>query len=215
MRAMILAAGRGERMGELTLHTPKPLLKVGGHFLIEYAIANLKQADITDIVINIAYHQEQITAALGNGHAFGVDIVYSREKERLETGGGILQALPLLGDEPFIVISSDVISDYPLQQLHCPSDSLAHLLMVDNPHYHPRGDFGIRNGKIVTDAMPTFAFASVGIYRKELFANCHPGHFRLTNVLVPAITAGNVTGEHYQGMWYNIGTPQELADINQ
>ncbi len=214
MRAMILAAGRGERMGELTLHTPKPLLKVGGHFLIEYAIANLKQADITDIVINIAYHQEQITAALGNGHAFGVDIVYSREKERLETGGGILQALPLLGDEPFVVLSSDVICDFPLQQLPKQPTGLAHLMLVANPDFHPRGDFGLVNEYVDMQAKPTYTFGNVGVYRKELFASSNPGHFPLNKLLFPAIERRQITGEFYTGSWFNIGTPEQLQEMN-
>ena len=214
MRAMILAAGRGERMGARTANTPKPLLRVGGKYLIDYSIESLKRAGIKEIVINISYFADQIKSALGDGSRYGVSILYSEEKERLETGGGIFQALPLLGDE-FIVMSSDVITDFPLQQLSCDENKLAHLIVVDNPYYHPRGDFGIRNGKLDLQATPTYTFGNIGLYRKELFANCEPGHFRLTNVLMPAINAGKITGEHYRGMWYNIGTPQELEQVNQ
>lgn len=210
MRAMILAAGQGNRMGELTVHTPKPLLRVNGHYLIEYAIANIKRAGIHDIVINVSYHAEQIKTALGNGQRYGVSIRYSEEKERLETGGGIFQALPLLGEGPFLVMSSDIITDYPLQKLFGYAESLAHLLLVENPPYHPHGDFGLRDDYIDANARPTYTFANIGIYSPELFHGFSPGHFRLTQALNPAIAAGCVTGEVYQGMWHNIGTPQDL-----
>lgn len=214
MRAMILAAGRGERMGTLTANTPKPLLRVGERYLIDYAINALKQAGIKEIVINVSYCAEQIKTALGDGSHHGIKIIYSEEQERLETGGGIFKALPLLSDE-FIVISSDVIFDYPLNQLRLSPDCLAHLVMVDNPVYHPRGDFGIEEKKLVTGVIPTFTFGNIGLYRKALFADCKPGHFRLTNVLLPAIAAHKISGEHYRGMWYNVGTPSDLADVNQ
>src|SRR5262245_47836758 len=138
-KAMILAAGRGERMGELTSLQPKPLLRVAGHYLIEYAIANIKRAGISDIVINVSYRADQIKSALGDGKRYGVNIVYSEEKERLETGGGIFQALPLLGNEPFLVYSCDIITNYPLNLLPHQPNGLAHLIMVTNPVYHPHG----------------------------------------------------------------------------
>lgn len=215
MRAMILAAGRGQRMGELTLTTPKPLLRVAGRYLIEFAIDSLKRANITDIVINVSYCAEQIKNALGDGSRFGVNIQYSEEPERLETGGGILKALPLLGDEPFIVMSSDIITDYPIEQLICDTNVLAHLLMVKNPHYHPRGDFGFTGNKLSLTATPTFTFASVGSYHPNLFAKRVPGFFRLTDLLIPAIEREQVTGEEYQGTWLNIGTPEDLTLANQ
>lgn len=208
---MILAAGRGERMGELTLNTPKPLLRANGKYLIEYAIESLKEADITDIVINVSYHGDQIKTALGDGKQYGVNILYSEEQERLETGGGIFQALPLLGQEPFIVMSSDIITDYPLQKLPKKLDGLAHLIMVDNPVYHERGDFGIKNGRIDFAAKPTLTFASLGVYSPNLFKNCTAGHFRLTQLLNPAIESGQISGEHYQGIWHNIGTHADLV----
>lgn len=211
MRAMILAAGRGDRMGKLTVNTPKPLLRINGHYLIDYAIANIKWAGIHEIVINISYHAEQIKTALGNGERHGVSIIYSEEKERLETGGGIFQALPLLGSRPFLVMSSDIITDYPLQKLFCYSESLAHLLLVNNPPYHPYGDFGLRDGNIDTDARPTYTYANIGVYRPEFFTDCEPGYFRLAQVLKPAISSGLVTGELYHGMWHNIGTPDDLV----
>lgn len=209
-RAMILAAGRGERMGELTVNTPKPLLRVDGRYLIEYAISSMKNAGIYDIVINISWHAEQIKAALGNGSGYGVNIVYSEEPERLEVGGGILNALPLLGNEPFLVMSSDIITDYPLQELTSKLNGLAHILMVNNPDYHVEGDYGLTNGKIDLHAEKKFTFASVGVYSPDLFTHCTLKHFRLTHVLNPAILAGKVTGEHYQGCWRNVGTPADL-----
>lgn len=214
MRAMILAAGRGERMGALTINTPKPLLKVAGNYLIDYAIFRLKQAGIEDIVINVSYHAEQIKTALGDGKRYGVHIVYSEEKERLEVGGGIFQALPLLGDKPFLVISSDIITDYPLEKLICGDNSLAHLIMVDNPSFHVHGDFGLCNGRIDLKAKPTFTFANIGIYRPELFAHCQPGHFRWSQLMFPFIEKGQITGEHYQGIWHNVGTPDDLAEVS-
>lgn len=214
MRGMILAAGRGDRMRELTAHQPKPLLKMNDHYLIEYAIASLKRADIREIVINISYLGEQIKSALGDGKRYGVDIHYSEEKERLETGGGIFQALPWLGNAPFLAVSCDIIMDYPLQNLLLPQDKLAHLLLVDNPHYHPNGDFGLRDGIIDKNARPTYTFANAGVYHPDLFLGCSPGHFRLTQVLNPAIAKNQITGEVYRGVWHNIGTPEDLNSAN-
>lgn len=214
MRAMILAAGRGERMGVLTEKTPKPLLRAGDNYLIEHVIKNLVKANIFEIVINVSYHGEQIKAALGNGERYGVSIVYSEEKERLETGGGILQALPLLGNQPFLVLSSDVVTDYPLNKIRFP-DKLAHLVLVDNPIYHPKGDFGLKNHIIDMQSSPFFTFSNIGVYKPELFSECQPGYFRLGTLLQSAIKRGEVTGEYYQGFWHNIGTPVDLSEINK
>lgn len=211
MRGMILAAGRGERMGELTRATPKPLLRVGGRYLIEYAIAQLHRAHIRDIVINVCYLGEQIMAALGDGSRYGVRIVYSQEQERLETGGGILKALPLLGEDPFVVVSADIISDYPLAQLPRSLAGLAHLVVVDNPSFNPKGDFGLRGQFADTDAHPYFTFANIGVYHPALFARAIPGHFRLFDLVFNAMAQSLVTAEHYNQSWYNIGSPSELA----
>jgi len=213
-RAMILAAGRGQRMGELTTDCPKPLLRVKGRYLIDYAISSIKLAGIRDIVINVSYHGEQIKNALGNGMQYGVAITYSEEEERLETGGGIFQALPLLGKEPFIVVSSDIMTDYPLRELPQQPQGLAHLVMVSNPVFHPGGDYGLRDGKIELNVEQKLTYANVGVYRPELFSQCEPGHFRLTKVLNPAIDAGQVSGEQYHGAWHNVGTPADLAEVN-
>lgn len=215
MRAMILAAGRGERMGELTAAVPKPLLRVAGHYLIEYVIANLKRADIRDIVINVSYHAEQIQAALGSGERYGVKIDYSVEKERLEVGGGIIHALPLLGKRPFIVVSGDVITDYTLANMPSEPAGLAHLVMVDNPPFHSAGDFGLNKDVVDLAATPRFNFGNMGVYCSEIFRACPAGHMKWREVMIPVIRSGQVTGEHYQGAWYNIGTAQDLEKINQ
>jgi MurNAc alpha-1-phosphate uridylyltransferase len=211
---MILAAGRGERMGEMTAKTPKPLLRAGGKYLIEHVIDHLKQYGIKDIVINVAYLGDQVRQVLGNGSQFGVTIEYSIEPERLETGGGILQALPLLGKKPFLVVSSDVITDFPLSSLPRQPCGLAHLVLVQNPPFHPRGDFGVCEGLVDMDVKPAHTFANIGVYRPELFADCLPGHFPLNKLLFPAIREGRVSGELYQGEWFNIGTSEQLAEFD-
>jgi MurNAc alpha-1-phosphate uridylyltransferase len=213
MRAMILAAGRGERMGALTADTPKPLLRILDKYLIEYTFANLVRAGIRDIVMNISYHAEKIKTTLGDGKQYGVNIAYSEEAKRLETGGGIFQALPLLGSDPFLVVSSDIITDFDFTTLPNDPDALAHLVMVDNPSFHPEGDFGLVNGRATMQATSTLTFANIGIYRPEFFSNCKPGHFPLNQLLFPAISASNVSGEYYNGIWYNIGTPQDIHEV--
>jgi MurNAc alpha-1-phosphate uridylyltransferase len=212
MRGMILAAGRGLRMGEMTQQTPKPLLRVLDRYLIEYAITNLVRAGIGDIIINVSYCAEQIKNALGDGKRFGAAILYSEEKERLETGGGILNALPLLGAEPFVVVSGDVISNFQLQTLPSEPKELAHLIMVDNPRFHPQGDFGIEKGYAKMHTQPVLTFANVGIYRPELFTHCEPGSFRLNQLLFPAIHNSLITAEYFNGLWWNIGTPDQLKE---
>lgn len=215
MRALILAAGRGERMGELTRSIPKPLLRVGEHYLIEYALANLKHAGIHEIVINVFYQAEQIKQALGTGERYGVHIAYSEEQERLDVGGGIVQAQALLGDEPFIAVSADVITDYPLASLPQKLTGLAHLVMVQNPVFHPEGDFGLCQNILDLEVQPRLTFGSVGIYQPELFCHHPAGFLRWSDIMLPAIQAGQVTGELFKGQWYNVGTPADLADVNQ
>lgn len=215
---MILAAGRGERMGDITTRIPKPLLKVGNKRLIEYTLENLQKAGITDIVINIAHLAEQIRDTLGNGSRYGVNIVYSHEETRLEVGGGIYNALPLLGKEPFIVISGDIITDYPLEQLttrqQVTGESLAHLILVRNPIYHQFGDFAINaNGYLALLGKPKYTFANIGYYHPDIFAECQPGFFPWNKVLFPKIESNLVTGELYEGLWYNVGTLSELEQV--
>lgn len=210
MRAMILAAGRGERMKALTDKTPKPLLRVGDRYLIEFAIENLKRAGVHEIVVNISWHANAIKSALGDGKQYGVTLVYSEESQRLETGGGITKALPLLGDEPFIVVSADIITDYPLKKLTQQPLGLAHLVLVDNPPFHPHGDFGLNGKQVDVLSAPAYTFANIGVYRPELFDGCAVEVFPLSKLLFPAIRKHQITGEYYKGVWYNVGTPEDL-----
>lgn len=216
MRAMILAAGLGTRMRPLTNETPKALIKVGKKYLIEFAIENLKSAGITEICINLFYFAQKIKQTLGNGSALGVNIEYIEESQRLETGGGIINALSRLGNDPFIVISSDVICDFDLAQLHLRNrNDLAHLVMVPNPDYHPEGDFGIEAGHAKLDSLQKLTFANIALYNPILFNDIEVGHFPLRKILWPAIEQGKVTAELHHGKWFNIGTPKDLASALQ
>lgn len=214
MRGMILAAGRGARMGTLTAEVPKPLLRVANRYLIEYSLAALIKAGIKEVVINVSYLGEKIKYALGDGARYGITIRYSEEPEALETGGGIYQALPLLGSDPFVVLSADIITDYSLRNLPSQPEGLAHLVLIDNPSYHPQGDFCLTAGKIHASAGEKLTFSNVGIYRPELFAECQPGKFRLGALLKQVAQQNKITGEHYKGVWHNCGTPEELGQIS-
>ena len=221
MRAMILAAGRGERMRPLTDHTPKPLLRVAGKPMIQYHIEALVAAGVRDIVINLAWLGGQLRGALGNGSQFGVHIEYSDEGNvALETGGGVFKALPLLGKDAFVVVSGDVWTDYPLAQLiearmkKLSSSDLAHFVLVPNPDFHARGDFGIVDGRLV-DEGDRYTYANIGVFRPEFFAGCEPGRFPLAPLMYQWIRQGRVSGELYRGAWHNVGTPQQLQEIDQ
>jgi N-acetyl-alpha-D-muramate 1-phosphate uridylyltransferase len=214
-RAMILAAGRGERMRPLTDTVPKPLLHVGGRPLIEWHVAALRAAGIVELVINLGYLGERIRDYLGDGRRFGVTIAYSPEPPgALETGGGILQALPLLGDAPFIVVNGDVWTDYQFAALPAVPRGLAHLVLIDNPPQHSTGDCALREGRVTLEEEPRLTFAGISMLRPELFAGCVPGRFPLGPLLRAAITAGHVDGEHYRGRWRDIGTPERLAALD-
>lgn len=216
MRAMILAAGRGERMRPLTDHTPKPLLRVGGRTLIEYHILSLAQAGICDLIINHAHLGDQIEQALGDGSRYGVHIRYSSEGEALETGGGIFRALPLLGQEPFVVVNGDVWSDFPFASLPAAPVGLAHLVLVDNPPQHPAGDFVLGADGLVRDVDGArLTFSGIGVYRPELFADCQAGKFPLAPLLRAAMARGQVSGEYYRGSWTDVGTPERLAELDR
>lgn len=210
-RAMILAAGRGERLRPLTDDIPKPLIPVAGKPLIVYHLENLASMGITDIVINVSHQAKKIQDSLGSGDAFGVNIHYSIEPETggLETGGGIFKALPLLGEEPFIVVSGDVWTDYPFAKLLRPLDKLAHLVLVDNPWHHPQGDFYLSEQglmKNIEGGVTTRNFAGIGLYHPKLFAHCKPGIFPLAPLLKEAINQQMISGEYYSGRWVNVGT---------
>jgi MurNAc alpha-1-phosphate uridylyltransferase len=215
MRAMLLAAGRGERMRPLTDNTPKPLLEVGGKALIEYHLAALQQAGVHDVIINHAWLGEQIESRLGNGDQYGLRIEYSPEiPAALETAGGIIQALPRLGSEPFIVINGDIWCDYPLQQLPSHLNGLAHLVMVANPLHNPQGDFCLINGCLQPEGESKLTYSGIGVYHPQLFAGLEPGIRPLAPLLKNAMAAGQVSGEHYRGRWYDIGTPERLTELD-
>jgi MurNAc alpha-1-phosphate uridylyltransferase len=218
MKAMILAAGRGERMRPLTDNTPKPLLMAGGKRLIEYHIEALAAAGIRELVINHAHLGEQIEQALGSGKRYGVTIQYSAEGQgrALETGGGIYKALPLLGDEPFIVVNGDVWTDYRFDSLLPREVALAHLVLVNNPPHNPNGDFYLQaNHKVASEGSPKLTFSGIGIYHPQLFAACQSGAFPLAPLLRTAMAEGRVSGEHYHGQWQDIGTPERLQALDQ
>ncbi|MDH5180542.1 MAG: nucleotidyltransferase family protein [Gammaproteobacteria bacterium] len=215
MKAIILAAGRGERMRPLTDSTPKPLLKVNDRALIEYHLANLLQAGITSVVINHAWLGRQIEEYLGDGSRYGVSIRYSPEGEALETGGGLFNALPLLGDGPFIAVNGDIWTDYPLQSLPREPDGLAHLVVVNNPPQHPNGDFALDGDRLLSEGEPKFTFSGIGVYRPELLDGQTAGKFPLAPILREAMANRLISGEHYYGQWYDIGTPQRLAVLDQ
>lgn len=217
MKAMILAAGRGERMRPLTDHTPKPLLEVAGKPLIVHHLEALRTAGVTDLVINTGHLGERLPAALGDGRAWGVNIAYSPEPpDALETGGGIFQALPLLGPDPFLVVNGDIWTDYPLAALKETPVNLAHLVLVDNPAQHPTGDFALlpETGKVCLSGLRRLTFSGVSVLRPTLFAGCTAGRFPLGPLLRQAIALGAVTGERYPGIWRDIGTPQRLAELD-
>lgn len=214
MKAMILAAGRGERMRPLTDHTPKPLLQVAGLPLIAYHLRNLAAAGFHDIVINHAHLGDRIEAALGDGASYGLRITYSAEGTALETGGGIFRALPLLGEEPFVVINGDIWTDFPLGSLRNRGERLAHLVLVNNPSHHPRGDFVLHHARVGVEGDDRLTFSGIGVYQRALFDGCEPGAFPLAPLLRKAMARGEVSGEHYLGQWWDVGTPERLHALD-
>lgn len=217
MQAMILAAGRGERLRPLTDTTPKPLLEVQGQPLIVHHLKRLRAAGFTRIVINVAWLADRITQRLGDGSAYGVEIHYSEEPEgALETGGGILKALPLLGDRPFLVVNGDIYTDFPFSTLRkvLPAGDLAHLVMVSNPAHHSRGDFFLDEGhRLHADGAPRLTYSGIGVHRPEFFKDCPAGKFPMLPWWQKAMRAGRVSGERYDGLWRDIGTPQSYAAL--
>jgi MurNAc alpha-1-phosphate uridylyltransferase len=215
MKAMILAAGKGERMRPLTLTRPKPLLEVNGRPLIEHHIQALAAAGITELVINHAWLGDQLEAVLGDGSRLGVSIRFSAEGEPLETGGGIFRALPLLGSEPFMLINGDIRTDVDFAALALPAGCLAHLVLVDNPVHHPTGDFGLVDGRVTLDAPEKLTYSGIAVLHPQLFSDCTSGAFKLVDVLRPAIVAGQVSGQRLAGRWVDVGTLERLAEAEQ
>jgi MurNAc alpha-1-phosphate uridylyltransferase len=214
MKAMILAAGRGERMRPLTDTVPKPLIPVAGKPLIVHHLERLAAAGFREVVINHAHLGHLIEEALGAGDRWGVSIRYSPERPAaLGTGGGIHNALALIGEEPFLAINGDVWTDFPLQTLPRSPSGLAHLVLVPNPPHHPSGDFHLEGRRLSPDAGIRLTFSGIGVYRPGLFAGIAPGAFPLGPLLREAAGRGEVTGEQYAGAWFDVGTAERLAQV--
>ena len=222
VKAMILAAGRGERMRPLSDRVPKPLVEAAGRPLIAHLIERLARAGFTDLVVNVSHLADLVERGLGDGSRYGVHIAYSREEQALETGGGIAYALPLLGNQPFVVINSDIYCDFDFARLASAAAALssgtacAHLVLVDNPPHHPGGDFSLSGGKVSESGPRRLTFSGIGVYAPALFAGVTRGaKCQLAALLKPAMAQGAVSGEHHPGLWMDIGTPQRLAELER
>ena len=221
--ALILAAGRGERLRPLTDRLPKPLLPAGGRPLVDWQIERLVRAGFTDLVVNHAYLGSMIVEALGDGSRFGARVRYSAEAPALETGGGVVQALALLPPEPFLVVSADIYTEFDYASLHeriariaaDPADRAAHFVLVDNPPWHPQGDMGIAGGR-VTRAGPKLTYGNISVFHPRMFEGVEPGtHFRLFPWAYRFVDEGRVTGERFAGEWDNVGTPAHLEALDR
>ncbi len=215
MKAMILAAGRGERLRPHTDITPKPLIQVGQHRLIEYHLLNLARAGVEDVIINISWLADQIKDTLGDGRNYSITISYSDEgEEALETAGGIINALPLLDTTPFIIINGDIWCDYDITALASKQlDQEAHLVLVKNPEHNTGGDFAIENGLISNNGKDMLTYSGIGLYSAELFAGTQPGKRALAPILRRKAEENKISGEFYNGKWIDIGTIERLAQL--
>ena len=215
MKAMLLAAGRGERMRPLTDSVPKPLVPVGGRALIVWHLLALARADIREVVINLSWLGAQLRDALGDGSKFGVSITWSDEGPvPLETGGGIFHALRLLGADPFLVVNADIWTDIDFGRLALEPDAHAHLVLIPNPPHHPRGDFGLEGDRVVNRETGRLTYTGVGVYSREFFAGCTAGRFPLLPLLNRAIAAGRARAEVHRGEWCDVGTAERLASLS-
>jgi MurNAc alpha-1-phosphate uridylyltransferase len=211
MRAMILAAGRGERLRPITDTLPKPLVDVGGKALIEYHLENLAGAGFREVVINQGHLGNELSQALGDGSRWGLHINWSIEPpEALETGGGIFQALPHLGSGPFLVVNGDLWTDYSFTRLRAVKCDWAHLVMIPNPAHNPDGDFALEGARIRDVGEPRLTFSGIAVYHPRLFQYCEPGRFSVVPLLKAAMRDHLVTGEEFRGNWNDIGTPERL-----
>lgn len=216
MKAIVLAAGRGERMRPLTDATAKPLLRVGGHALIDYHLQALAAAGIRDVVVNLSWQADALREHLGDGRRWGLALRLSEEGPvPLEVGGGIHRALPWLGPGPFLVVNGDIWTDCPLGRLRLPPASLAHLVLVANPGHHPQGDFALGPAGRVGDDGPRRTYAGLGVFTAALFDGCAAGRFPLRPLLERAAQAGRLTGEAHDGRWFDVGTPARLAELDR
>lgn len=211
MKAMVLAAGRGERMRPLTDHTPKPLLRVGGKPLVAHHLEALAAAGCREVVMNCSWLADRLRAELGDGQAWGVSIEYSAEPwPPLDTGGGIFQALPLLGPGPFLLLNGDVWCDVSPASLELPVGMLGHLLLVPNPAHNPQGDFGLVDGRVEPGASPRLTYGGMAVLTPELFEGCRPGRFPLAPILASAARQGRISGMLHGGAWVDVGTPERF-----
>lgn len=214
MRAMILAAGRGERLRPLTDRRPKPLIEVAGKTLIERHVDNLANAGFREIVINLSHLGEKIEATLGDGSRFGLAIEYSHEpKGALETGGGIVQALDRLGPGPFTVVNGDIFTDYPLSRLRAVKCERAHLVLVPNPEHNPGGDFALEGARLRNRGEGMGTFSGIAVYHPRLFEACRPGRYSVVPLLRAATDEYIVTGEWHRGTWSDVGTLERLEQL--
>lgn len=215
MTAMILAAGRGERLRPVSDSTPKALVEVGGTSLIEQQVERLKRADVHTVVINLGWLGDKIAERIGSGRKFGVQVVYSPENDDiLDTGGGIYRALPLLGDAPFWVLNADIYTDLELPDLNLGTDSLAHLVLVPTPAHKKTGDFSLENGKVRNNGNRDLTYSGMAFYRPEFFANAPGGPFSVVPLMRAAADRGQLEGSFYEGTWEDVGTPERLAALN-
>ncbi|WP_130620115.1 N-acetylmuramate alpha-1-phosphate uridylyltransferase MurU [Dyella amyloliquefaciens] len=214
--ALIFAAGLGERMRPLTDRTPKPLLPVGGKPLIEWHLEKLAAIDVRYVVINTSHLADQFPDALGDGSRWGLRIRYAYEGPTpLETGGGMLNALPLLGPEPFIAVSADIYSDYDYAALPLQPAGLAHLVMVPNPDWHAAGDFVLNDSQLSEDGEgQRLTFGNIGVYRPEFMQGQAPGRFKLLPLYQQTMRARQLGGERYDGFWRNLGNPAQLNELD-
>ena len=216
MKAMILSAGRGERMRPLTDTTPKPLLEVCGKPLIVWHLERLAKCRFKEVIINIAHLGYKIPEALGDGSKYGVNITYSDEQNEgaLESAGGIVKALPFLGDDTFLVVNGDVFCDYDFNPDFDLKEKLAHLILVANPEHNLKEDFGLKDNLVLNEADIKYTFSGIGYYSPRLFENVKYGKSALAPLLREAMKKEQVSGELFKNMWHDIGTPQRLKDIN-
>lgn len=224
MRAMLLAAGQGRRMRPLTDSVPKPLLALAGRPILEHSLEKLVAAGVSQVVINVSWLGDQLIEYFGDGKRWGASIEWSRESTPLETAGAVVKALPLLGDEPFILINGDIWCDYPIKNLldraaRLTPQQSAHLVMVDNPPHHPVGDFSIRNGQLGSPIDGSaLTFSGISVWRPQAFQSLlhsFGAPLALREVLLPLLSTGGVGGEHWPGQWCDIGTPERLAEMNR
>jgi MurNAc alpha-1-phosphate uridylyltransferase len=213
---MLLAAGKGERLQPVTNVTPKPLVEVRGKPLIDYHLERLATASVATVVINLGWLGEQIMRYVGSGERYGLRVVYSPEGEHiLETGGGVHRALPMLGEQPFVVINADIFTDMPLPDIALADEESGHLVLVPKPGFRPHGDFDLVDGKVRNSATPALTYAGFAVYRPEFFSGCEAGRFSIVPLMREAADEGRLGGSVYRGDWQDVGTPERLAALNQ